>query len=85
MENNMLNKKQVLQITYQNLSMIQIPCSMVNTVGKDINGAMQNINIVLQMIEAEEKAQKEAQEKEQSEAQEGKEDGNAEAEEREDD
>ena len=85
MKNNMLNKKQVLQITYQNLSMIQIPCSIVNTVGKDINCAMQNINIVLQMIEAEEKAQKEAQEKEQSEAQEDKEDGNAEAEERTDD
>lgn len=85
MENNMLNKRQVLQITYQNLAMIQIPCSMLNTVGKDINGAMQNISIVIQMIEAEEKAQKEAQEKEQAEAQEGEENGNAEAEERTDD
>lgn len=72
-----MNKKQVLEATIGVLSNICVPVAKQREISEPINGAIRNLAIVLQMIEAEEKAASEQAEKaeEPKENKEGEEDG----------
>ena len=54
MEQKVLNKKEVLQISINTLGNIMIPAVLSETMGKDILGVMGNLQKVIGMIEAEE-------------------------------
>ena len=56
MEQKVLNKKEVLQISINTLGNIMIPAVLSETMGKDILGVMGNLQKVIGMIEAEESA-----------------------------
>lgn len=56
MEQKVLNKKEVLQISINTLGNILIPAVLSDTMGKDILGVMGNLQKVIGMIEAEESA-----------------------------
>lgn len=54
MEQKVLNKKEVLQISINTLGNIMIPAVLSETMGKDILGVMGNLQKVIGMMEAEE-------------------------------
>lgn len=56
MEQKVLNKKEVLQISINTLGNIMIPAVLSETMGKDILGVMGNLQKVIGMIETEESA-----------------------------
>ena len=62
MEQKVLNKKEVLQISINTLGNIMIPAVLSETMGKDILGVMGNLQKVIGMIEAEESAAASAKE-----------------------
>lgn len=71
MEENRYNKDQLIQITINVLSGINVPAVMTEQIGMPLYGSIQNLITVQQLIAAEEedrRKRKEAQEKETAEA-----------------
>lgn len=57
---NQMTKEQVIEATIQVLSNISVPVAKKREIADPIEGCIQNLAIVLQMIEAERKATEEA-------------------------
>ena len=57
---NQMTKEQVIEATIQVLSNISVPVAKKREIADPIEGCIQNLAIVLQMIEAEKKATEEA-------------------------
>ena len=60
MENQMMTKEQVIEATIATLSNLRVPVGMKRDLADPIEGCMNNLVIVLQMIEAEKKATEDA-------------------------
>ena len=57
---NQMTKEQVIEATIQVLSNISVPVAKKREIAEPIEGCIQNLAIVLQMIDAEKKATEEA-------------------------
>lgn len=58
MEQRELNKEQIIEETMKIIGSIEIPVAL-NKIGIMLNGCLNNLKIVLQMMEAEKQAQEE--------------------------
>lgn len=55
-ETGTYTKEDVVQFTINILSNVQIPGNQIKSIGIPINNAIENLNVLQQMLEAEEKA-----------------------------